>query len=465
MNREQQLAKNTLLLSIGTLLTNVLQFVMVPIFSSWLTTAEYGTFDLCVTYVSLMLPIINLASGEAVFRYSLDVDHADKKKFISDGLAIVAINSFITSIVLSIIAIVLNKMILFPFLALLLGQVFNSYCQSFLRGIKKLPIYSVGNIITTIFISAFVTLFILCFRMGLYGIVIGYAIGYFAGDIFILMISRYWQYFSFNLISLRGMLYLIKYSYPLIPNNICWWIINVSDRLIINKILGASFNGIYAISNKVPNVCASVFGMFNISWQESASETVASADRNKYFNKIYNSTIAILISLCTGVLSLNWFLYDYIFDSKYSDARLYMPILVVAIVFNSLSQFYGGIMISLKRPKANGITTLLGAIVNAAVHIGLVYFIGLYAAAISTAVSNLALCIFRRFNLRYDVVCKPNKSTLLYAVFFVYMFIIAYIDVDVYVRITNLFFSCALFAYINRVMLIKVFTKIINYRR
>ena len=127
MNQKDKLAKNTMLLSIGTLMTNILQFVMVPLFSSWLTTAEYGTFDLCVTYVSLVLPIVNLASGEAVFRYSIECEGNERKKFISDGLAIVLINSCAVSILLLLIAKICNKPIIIPFFFFFFVQKINSY--------------------------------------------------------------------------------------------------------------------------------------------------------------------------------------------------------------------------------------------------------------------------------------------------------------------------------------------------
>ena len=109
------LAKNTILLSAGTLLTNILQFVMVPFFSSWLSTSDYGAFDLCITYVALLMPIINLASGEAVFRYSLDANDEDRKKHISNGLAIVAINTVIFSCILCVVTVITKKFLLIAF--------------------------------------------------------------------------------------------------------------------------------------------------------------------------------------------------------------------------------------------------------------------------------------------------------------------------------------------------------------
>ena len=96
MTRRDSLAKNTLLLSIGAFLTKGLSFVMVPFFSRWLSTSDYGTYDLLATYVTLLLPIIGLASNEALFRFSMDTnDENEKKKYVSNCFAIFTINSFI----------------------------------------------------------------------------------------------------------------------------------------------------------------------------------------------------------------------------------------------------------------------------------------------------------------------------------------------------------------------------------
>ena len=50
----------------------------------------------------------------------------------------------------------------------------------------------------------------------------------------------YWKYIQLSSISFETVKQLVAYSYPLIPNNICWWIINVSDRTLINIFLGAA---------------------------------------------------------------------------------------------------------------------------------------------------------------------------------------------------------------------------------
>ena len=79
-SRSKKLALNTVILSIGTLCTKGIMFFMAPLFTRWLTSSEYGTFDLLVSYVSLLLPFLTLSTGEALFRFLLDAENEEKKK-------------------------------------------------------------------------------------------------------------------------------------------------------------------------------------------------------------------------------------------------------------------------------------------------------------------------------------------------------------------------------------------------
>lgn len=272
--------------------------------------------------------------------------------------------------------------------------------------------------------------------------------------------SKCWKYISINKASLATCKELVSYSFPLIPNNICWWIINVSDRTIINIFLGPVSNGIYAIAHKIPNFCASIFGVFNISWQETAVEVLDSEGQNRYYNSVYNSTISTMISLCGGVISLNYFLFNYIFDIRYFEARLYCPLLITAVIFSSLTLYFGGLQISFKRPKENGITTIIGAAVNVLVHVIFVQSIGLYAAALSTIVSNLVICILRYIRLKKEIPFSLGADTKLYILYYIYMLISCYFIDKLWIACINLLIACIMFLLINRIFLITVILKV-----
>lgn len=461
--KKNNLAKNTLLLSLCTFINKGLMFAMVPLFSRWLSTEDYGTFDVFTTYVALLIPIITLSCSDAIFRLSLDKKSEEGKSYyITNGLLIVVLNTIFAVIILCGLKLFINFNNFEAFLILLIGEVFDNYIQGYLRAIKRLDIYAYTKTIGVILISVLVTIFVYIMKLGLSGIILGYAFGYIISNFFALIVTKYPRFFKKNKISLGGAKELVSYSYPLIPNSISWWVINVSDRFIINVFLGALSNGIYAIACKIPNICSAIFGVFNISWQETATEIISDSDRNEYYNIVFNKMIGILISLCSGIICCNFIFFGFIFDNKYYIGHLYSPILVSAIIFSTLSQFFGGIQISLKKPKDNGISTVIGAICNLVIHLIMIKYIGLYAACVSTLISNIIVTIIRKKKLGDDIDIKLTNKTYIYIVFYIYFIICVYISKNIMFNMLNLLLSGLLFIYINKEFVIKIKNRVFN---
>jgi O-antigen/teichoic acid export membrane protein len=460
------LVKNTVLLSAGSLLNKGLQFVIIPIFSAWLSKEDYGTYDLLSSYVTLLIPLVTLAISEAIFRMAIDVDDKiEKGIYITNSLLLVVVNLFIVALVLLFIYPRYSWSLTLPFIALLVGEVINNYLQGYMRAIKKLNIYSFFMAITTVLIIICVTVFVYFFKTGLPGMIAGYAAGYLVGDLVIILWTRYWQYLKISAFSLRVLRDMLRYSLPLVPNNISWWVVNASDRFIINMFFGAGANGIFAIAHKIPSLCSSVFGMFSISWQQTASDIVDDADRDSYYTKVLNQMISFLITICAVILSLNFFLFHVIFDAKYFEAYLYAPILITSIIFYSLSQFYGGIQISMKKPKENGITTVIGAVTNIMIHLILIRFIGLYAAAISTFVANFQVFILRHVRLKKTITISLSHPNCLRALIYVYFLVTSYFVNAWLWNFLNVALAVAFFTFTNRTTIFSILKKLKMLRK
>lgn len=462
MEKTNRLVKNTLLLSIGNFSTKAINLIMIPLFSSWLSAEDYGTFDLIVTYAMLLIPVLTLSNSDSIFRLSIDKEDNKKNIYITNGLFINIIGIIIISVILYFISILTSWTLGLPFIFLLIVEIMNNHLQGCMRALKKLNIYSLFSVISTFFIVIFVTIFVQNYKLGLQGMIYGYALGYSISCLLIINLIKYWKYISLNKISLKYMKELISYSLPLVPNNISWWFINVSDRILINLVLGPAANGIYAIACKIPNFCTSIFSTFSISWQETATELIEYEDKNiinNYYNIIYNKTISIMISLCGGILSLNFLLFEYVFDIRYSKAALYSPILVTAVLFTCITQYFGGIQIGLKRAKENGISTIIGATSNIIINAILIKFIGLYAAALSTLFSNAIISMLRKVKLNKEIKFKIHTENYIYILIYIYLFISCYIFSSNIMASINFIIATVLFCIINISFIKKLFNK------
>ena len=68
----EELLKNTGILTIGNLSTKILIFLLVPIYTSSLSTTDYGFYDLTISTVQLLFPIFSLNIVDSVLRFILD---------------------------------------------------------------------------------------------------------------------------------------------------------------------------------------------------------------------------------------------------------------------------------------------------------------------------------------------------------------------------------------------------------
>lgn len=74
-----QFKKNTVVIAIANIGSKGISFILAPLYSFIMSTAEYGIIDILSTTISLLFPILCFDIYEATFRYSSDNKYNDKK--------------------------------------------------------------------------------------------------------------------------------------------------------------------------------------------------------------------------------------------------------------------------------------------------------------------------------------------------------------------------------------------------
>ena len=397
MSREGKLAKNTLILSIGTFLPKLAAFITLPILTGLMTKEDYGIYDLITVLVSLLLPAVTLQIQLAAFRFLIDVKH-DKKEtntIITSIYAFIIPTSVIALIVLYFCLFRISFHIRILICLYFLADIFVNAARQVCRGIGRTFDYSISAIISAGGKIVFVIICVYYLRWGLFGAVISLFIASLISFIFIFFRIKLYQYIGFKYFSSDKLKEMLKYSWPMVPNSMSSWIMRVSDRLVVTVFMGLPANAVYAVANKIPSLLSIIQGTFTLAWQENASSVTKDSDVSDY----YSSMFKILFDFLTGcfclLIAVTPVLFKLLIRGDYSEAYYQMPILFVAMFFLGLSTYLGGIFIAFKRTKSIGITTMIAAAINLLVDVGLINYIGLYAASGSTLVSYLFLFIFR----------------------------------------------------------------------
>ena len=415
MSRESRLAKNTSILAFGTICTKGIMFFMTPLYAAWLSVGDYGTFDVITTYSSLLIPFATLSVSEALFRFMLDTKTTGQKKAIaSTAFAIYCIGGGIIVVAGALVASVRNDLapLALSVVTYVIAEMLYNYAMTALRGLKHLDQYALGNILFVLglAIATVVTVYVL--DLGLEGILIGYAIGDIAAVVVMGRLSKFHQLISFASVALSELKEMLKYSIPVLPNAISWWIINASDRAIISVFLGSEANAVYAIANKLSGLCSTLFSVFHLSWQQSATEALEDSDRDRYYSGVFSAITRTIASICIVVIGINHLFFDVLFSAAYSEGRYIAPILAFAVLLSVQAQFIGGIYVALKWSKKNGATTLVAAVVNAGLNLVLISELGLYAAAFSTLVSYAVLLTLRLVDVRRKIGLKVSSDSI-----------------------------------------------------
>ena len=402
MNQKRQLMKNTIIIAIGKLSTQIISYVLLPLYTSKLSPAEYGTYDFICTLSLFLCPIITLLMEESMFRYLIDAKNKlERKQIISQTI----IYTFIGTLAFTIIAILImafctnySPKYIAAIILFVISNILIGLSNALSRGLGKIKLYSVSNFILGITTIILNIVFILWIHAGAEGLLWANTIANSFTAIVILAILKLPMYIGKP--NKELMKEMLKYSIPLVPNSISWNIINMSNRLILTNMVSSAANGIYAMANKFPNIISVVYGYFYTAWKESAAKIVKEENKNEYYNSIYHDAKRFLYAVTICLIAAMPFAFPIFINSSYEEAYIYIPIIMIATYYSNLSSFYGGIFSAYKDTKIMGTTTIVAAVLNLVIVFLFVTNFEIYAACFATLIANLIVYFYRKKKLR-----------------------------------------------------------------
>ena len=393
-SRYKKLLLNTSIFAVGTFGSKVLQFLIIPIYTYVLTTAEYGKIDLFTTTISLVIPFSTLLIQEAIIRF-LTPKEITSDQAVVCGLVVTGISitcSFALFIPYEFFA--GQELALFFSSALTLGS-YVAIFQNYLKAIGDTIAFTVSGLINTFSFLTLNLVLLLYFKMGMHGYLLSLVFSSLATATYITIKGNIIRR-SYDTTNTKAILHeMIRYSLPLIPNVLMWWIMNAGDKYIINFFLGQDANGLYAISLKLATVLTTLFGIFFQAWQLFAIEENKTEDRGILYANVYSMMMAVLFIITILTILLTKPIFLLCISNDFFDAQLYSPLLCVSTVINCMATFWGVSYIISKDTKKSFTTTSVGAVINLVVNFLLIVPFGLAGVAVGTIAGYLVVLILR----------------------------------------------------------------------
>lgn len=396
--RYKKLAKNSAIFAIANFGSKILKFLMVPFYTYCLTTSEYGTVDTLITTINLLLPVIILAVHEAALRYALKQDEDNKVVLTNCFLIIIA-----SAVVLLFSYFVFCKIKLFIglwhlFYLVIVSNSAYYVIQNFTRGIGRSFVFALGGIINTMVLLSSNILLLAVFKLGVKGYLVSIFLSYIVASIYMGFTIKLHRLISFSAVDFNALKRMLKYSIPLIPTAMMWWVMNASDRYVINFFIGVSATGIYAVAHKIPTVITMFYQIFQQAWQISAVEEKNGADNEQiehFYENVYLVFIKVLFlgtSVCILIVKP---LIEAIISIDYATAWVYVPMLLIGTIFSSLAGFLGINYAVSEKTIGAFITSAISAVINFVLNIILTPCFGMQGTAIATFIGFYSLWLVR----------------------------------------------------------------------
>lgn len=402
--RTKRLGVNTLLVLLGKSGSSIIGLLMLPFYTRWLSTADYGTTDLVFTYTSIIVSVISCCIYDAIFIYAKNTSNDERIKYFTSGLFFLLL-AFLIFLIVTIILYTVGcnldiKSIIFKYawfiFAISSCNILQLYTQSFTQAIDQMKVYTLTGVVFTIAIA--LCSIILLPLYGLDGYLWCYVLSNIIATAFSLLFSKSYRYInihSFNLIKCRD---LLSYGVPLIPNTIMWWLVSGINRPIMESTLGLSAIGIFAVSNKIPSVISMLCGIFNTAWSITMLEEYGKEDFNHYFNKIVKMIFFVLTVASVFIAIFSKTIVSIFAASEFYEAWKYIPFLVFGVLLQNLSGLIGGVFAAQKKSKYFFYSSIWGACTSLIFTLLLISIFGIYGVCLSMILSFLSMIIAR---LRY----------------------------------------------------------------
>lgn len=439
MSKQKELVKNTFIIFLGKISTQFLSFFLLPVYTRFLEKGDYGFVDLILTYVSLLVPVITIQQEMATFRFLIDSrdDENKIKRVISTSIR----NVFTYLLLFLILAFIIIQFIQIKYIYFILINIliciFSNLFLQIARGLGKTIHFSIAS-----FITGFITLcsniiFICYYKTGAKGMLISMSLANIICTLYLFLGLKLYKYIRIKNFDKNLSREMIKYSLPLVPNGISWWFINVSDRTIVTLALGSAANGIYAIANKFPSIISSLLGIFTLSWTESASLHINDKDKDNFFTNVAETVLRLFSCACLGLISFLPLAFNIIIGNKYIDSYNYIPIFIIGSMASCIVSVYSAIYIAKKLTKKVASTSIASAIINIIINLIFIKFIGLYAAAISTALAYLIMMIYRHYDVKKHVNISYDKNLIFSTILMFTIVIYLYYLNNIYLNIAS----------------------------
>ncbi len=417
--------------AIGNLGSKIITFAMVAVYTHYVTKSDMGYYDLCLTVIFLIIPLVTLQLRDGAFRYLLETEDVEQRSkvitFVYRSLTLGMVVSLVATIMLAVFT---SIDYLWQCFLLLVVMSFFEVVTQVARGLGRNVEFVATGIISSFGILVFSIVFVVILPWGIAGVFIANILARFVALLYLeWRLKIVATYFKFGIDIKQVGIDLIKYSLPLLPGSLCWWLTGSSDRWFINHFVGIEANGVYAVAFRFNSIILILSTIFYQAWQETAILQYNSPDRDKFFSKMFNTYIVVLAILLTSYAFLLKIIYPVIVNASFQESANYLYAMGISAVIFALSAFFDMGYQCAKDTVSTLPAIVAAAVVNIVCNYFLVNYYGVWGAIATSIITYLVLFVWRLHDMkRYFRLSFYPPTSIALMIILVGAFVFHFID-------------------------------------
>ncbi len=420
---KKQAAKHIAIYSVGSIIRQLAGFIMLPIYTSYLTPADYGVVGLLVVMIALFELVIGARFAQAVPKFYYESDEREwQSTVVSTALLVtLTVSTFATGLVAlssKPIAVVLfgssdYQTHVALYCVLLLLSAIEAYGLTFLR-LKEKPILFVTNSIAKLIIQLTLNiLFVVHYEMGVMGVIYSALLSSFIISIWIAAYIIYHTGIRFSSSLTKR---LFKFSWPLWLAGIAGLYVASSNRYFIRIFSDLEQVGLYELATKFAMILPMlIWNPFSQWWQTERFKLYQSEDKGvTVFPLVFNGIAIIMVIVATAISLFSGPIIELMADSAFHSATSAVPVLVFGLLISNLRFFFFFSFLATDNTIIITYIKYLSAILATVLYVVLIPSYKFLGAAIAVFVTELiVLLVSGVLSRRYFDNCISMKSALL----------------------------------------------------
>ncbi|MBU1319418.1 MAG: oligosaccharide flippase family protein [candidate division Zixibacteria bacterium] len=405
--------KHSVVYLAGTLASRMVGFVMIPVYTHYLTTEEYGTLELLDLTSYLIGLLLAMGVAQSVVRLYHDYDdQVRQNRVVSVAMITLWVASAFSAIWLLLFARDISQLVfkspdyLQLFHLIFVTMILNLNIEipmNLLLIRERSVLYNVINLVRLAINLSLNIIFIVYLGMGVKGILLGGLLTSAVTGVFLTIFTIRQIGLSFSRQTFFDML---KYGTPLIGSWLGMFIVNFGDRFILQRFASLSDVGIYSLAYKfgmLPNFL--VLTPFMLIWGPKRFEIARLDDAKRTYSYVFTYFLFVQLFIGLGVSVLIKDVVSIVADSEYHSAYMYVPMIILSYVLWGCYSYAQLGMLLEKKTKYLAYASGIGAAVNVGANLLLIPELKLWGASIATLITfGVIFCfVYNRSQKLYNI--------------------------------------------------------------